>query len=72
MKKLIILLLIALNYPSYSSNLLGGEITCRNINGLMYETTLTIYRDTMSSNLPLNYTITYRDSIDTIILYKDF
>jgi len=67
MKKLIILLIVAFNYSSYSSNLLGGEITCRNINGLMYETTLTIYRDTMSGNLPLNYTITYRDSIDTII-----
>ena len=26
MKKLIILLLIALNYPCYSSNLLGGEM----------------------------------------------
>jgi len=33
----------------------------------MYETTLTIYRDTITGNLPLNYTITYRDSIDTII-----
>lgn len=67
MKKLLILFLIILSYPSYSSNLLGGEITCRNINGLMYETTLTIYRDTITGNSPLNYTITYRDSVDTII-----
>ncbi|MFM7015729.1 MAG: hypothetical protein ACKOX3_05305 [Bacteroidota bacterium] len=67
MKKLFLLLLIILSYPTYSSNLLGGEITCRNINGLMYETTLTIYRDTISGNLPIAYTIIYRDSVDTII-----
>ncbi|MFM7015730.1 MAG: hypothetical protein ACKOX3_05310 [Bacteroidota bacterium] len=67
MKKLFLLLLIILSYPTYSSNLLGGEITCRNINGLMYETTLTIYRDTMLSNFPINYTITYCDSVDTVI-----
>ncbi len=67
MKKLVFLFLLILSYPSYSSNLLGGEITCRNINGLMYETKLTIYRDSMSGNLPLNCTIAYRDSVDTII-----
>jgi len=67
MKKIIIIFYVILSHSAFSSNLLGGEITCRNINGLMYETTLTIYRDTMSGNLPLNYTITYKDSIDTII-----
>ncbi|MFM7015230.1 MAG: hypothetical protein ACKOX3_02775 [Bacteroidota bacterium] len=67
MKKLLVFLLLILSHPSFSSNLLGGEITCRNINGLMYETTLTIYRDTISGNLPLNYTITYCDSVDTVI-----
>jgi hypothetical protein len=67
MKKLIILLLIALNYPSYSSNLLGGEITCKNTNGLTYKTTLTIYRDGSLFNIPSSLTITYRDSLDTIV-----
>ena len=67
MKKLFVLFFLVLCYPSYSSNLIGGEITCRNINGLIYETTLTIYRDATTGNLPLNYTITYRDSLDTIV-----
>jgi hypothetical protein len=67
MKKLIILLLIALNYPCYSSNLLGGEITCKNTNGLTYKTTLTIYRDGSLFNIPSSLTITYRDSLDTIV-----
>jgi hypothetical protein len=66
MKKLLLLLVIY-SCPSYSAALLGGEITCRNINGLMYETSLTIYRDTTPGNLPLSYTISYLDSIDTII-----
>jgi hypothetical protein len=65
--KYTLIVLLFFSYPSLSSSLLGGEITCRNINGLMYETTLTIYRDTVSGNTPSSYTITYRDSLDTII-----
>ena len=67
MKKLIFLLIIFISSSAYSSVLLGGEITCRNINGLKYETTLTIYRDTITGNIPLNYTITYQDAADSII-----
>ncbi len=67
MKKLLILFLLTFSYPSYSSNLLGGEISCSNINGLSYKTTLTIYRDGSLFNIPLSLTITYRDSLDTIV-----
>jgi len=67
MKKIVFLLIIFISSSAYSSALLGGEITCRNINGLKYETTLTIYRDTTTGNLPLSYTISYVDSTDTII-----
>jgi hypothetical protein len=67
MKKLVFLLFIIISIPAHSEKLIGGEITCRNLNSLMYETTLTIYRDTISGNLPISYTITYRDSVDTII-----
>lgn len=67
MKKIHFFFFLIFAYPSYSSNLLGGEITCRNINGLMYETTLTIYRDGSLLNLPTSLTITYRDSLDTIV-----
>ncbi|MFM7016168.1 MAG: hypothetical protein ACKOX3_07570, partial [Bacteroidota bacterium] len=67
MKKLISLLILFISSSAYSSALLGGEIICRNINGLKYETTLTIYRDSISGNLPLSYTITYQDASNTII-----
>jgi hypothetical protein len=67
MKKIVFLLIIFISSSAYSSALLGGEITCRNINGLKYETTLTIYRDTISGYMPLSYTITYQDATDTII-----
>ncbi len=66
MRKILLMYIVLINLHAKADNLLGGEITCRNINGLMYETTLTIYRDTITGNLPLNYTITYRDSVDTV------
>lgn len=67
MKKLVFILLIIMSLPAYSEKMIGGEITCRNINGLRYQTTLTIYRNLAPSLLPANYTITYRDSLDTVI-----
>jgi len=67
MKKLVFLLFIIISIPAHSEKLIGGEITCRNINGLMYETKLTIYRNLAPSLLPANYTITYRDSLDTVV-----
>ena len=67
MKKLVFLLFIIISIPAHSEKLIGGEITCRNINGLMYETKLTIYRNLAPSLLPTNYTITYRDSLDSVV-----
>jgi hypothetical protein len=67
MKKIVFVFLILTSFSAFSSNLIGGEITCRNISGLMYETTLTIFRDGSLLNLPTSLTITYRDSLDTIV-----
>jgi hypothetical protein len=67
MKKIHFFFFLIFAYPSYSSNLLGGEITCGNINGLSYKTTLTIYRDGSILNTPSSLTIAYRDSLDSIV-----
>jgi hypothetical protein len=67
MKKLATIFFMLFTLNAYSENLIGGEITCRNINGLMYETTLILYRNLDSSLIPANYSIIYRDSLDSII-----
>ncbi|MCW3124975.1 MAG: hypothetical protein JWO03_633 [Bacteroidetes bacterium] len=47
MKKALLLLIIVLSaiLPTYASHLMGGQITARQLSGLSYEVTLTVYRD---------------------------
>jgi hypothetical protein len=48
MKKALLLLSFSLlSLTSFASHLMGGQITARNIGGLTYEITLTLYRDTL-------------------------
>jgi hypothetical protein len=63
MKKLLLVVLtIVLSYSAQATHLMGGQMTSRNIGGLTYEVTLTLYRDTvgipMYNNAAINYTDT--------------
>lgn len=51
-----------------ASHLMGGQITSRNIGGLTYEVTLTLYRDTVGIPMYLTETINYQDSLGVSII----
>ena len=51
MKKLLFLLCCIGTLATNASHLMGGQITARQINGLQYEITLTLYRDIMGVNV---------------------
>ncbi|MFM7766628.1 MAG: hypothetical protein ACKO9S_02080 [Bacteroidota bacterium] len=46
-KTLLILSFTLLSFSSFATHLMGGQITARNIGGLTYEITLTLYRDSL-------------------------
>lgn len=45
-----------------ASHLMGGQITSKNVGGLTYEITLTIYRDTLGIPVDPSYVINYSDT----------
>ncbi len=45
-----------------ASHLMGGQITSRNIGGLTYEVTLTLYRDMLGISVDTSYGINYSDT----------
>jgi len=61
-KLLLILLLCILGIQTQASHLMGGQITSKNIGGLTYEITLTLYRDTLGIPMSATQIIAYTDS----------
>jgi len=63
MKKLLLIsLLCLLGIQTQASHLMGGQITSKNIGGLTYEITLTLYRDTLGIPMSSTQIIAYTDS----------
>ena len=67
MKKLLLLLLVVFSLQTQASHLMGGQITSKNIGGLTYEVTLTLYRDTLGIPMYTSETINYLDSTGGIL-----
>ncbi|MEY3342474.1 MAG: hypothetical protein RL090_158 [Bacteroidota bacterium] len=69
MKKAFLLLSFTLlSFSSISSHLMGGQITARNIGGLNYEITLTLYRDTLGIPISPGAQIDFIDAVTNIQL----
>ena len=63
MKKLILLFaFVFTTIQMQASHLMGGQMTSKNIGGLTYEVTLTLYRDTLGIPMYQTETINYLDS----------
>ena len=62
MKKLLLLFMLVFSLQTQASHLMGGQITSKNIGGLTYEVTLTLYRDTLGIPMYPTETIMYLDS----------
>lgn len=63
MKKLLLVVLtIVLSYSAQASHLMGGQMTSRNIGGLTYEVTLTLYRDTVGIPMYTTAAVNYSDT----------
>jgi hypothetical protein len=60
MKKLLlsIAIFLCIGFAAKATHLMGGQITSKNIGGLTYEITLTVYRDTLG--IPVNTSINIR------------
>lgn len=67
MKKLILLFALFSALQSNATHLMGGQITSKNIGGLNYEVTLTLYRDTLGIPMYSTETIGYLDSSGVIL-----
>lgn len=57
-----IALILLLSNTSYASHLMGGQMTSRNLGGLTYEVTLTVYRDTLGIPISIYEYFNYADS----------
>lgn len=63
MKKLLLILTCLLSFiNTQASHLMGGQITSRNIGGLTYEVTLTLYRDTLGIPMYQTANVEYYDN----------
>lgn len=63
MKKIVLAIFVILTFKANASHLMGGQITSRNIGGLSYEVTLSLYRDTLGIPMNVDSKITYQNSI---------
>ena len=71
MKKAFLLLTFTLlSFSSFSSHLMGGQITARNIGGLTYEITLTQYRDTLGIPISPGAQVDFMDAVTNIQLVR--
>lgn len=69
MKKIVLLLLLVVfTLQTQATHLMGGQIASKNIGGLTYEITLTLYRDTLGIPMSTNQTITYTDSTGNFVI----
>jgi hypothetical protein len=76
MKKLLLVLLVLLSVlftlQTQASHLMGGQITSRNLGGLYYEVTLTLYRDSLGIPMGTQQIITYTDSSGNFTIAQHF
>ena len=73
MKKLLLVLLSVLfTLQTQASHLMGGQITSRNLGGLYYEVTLTLYRDSLGIPMGTQQIITYTDSTGNFTIAQHF
>ena len=69
MKKILLLTgLIMCAIGTFASHLMGGQITARQLNGLQYELTLTLYRDTLG--IPISNETLKIKSTDTAVVFN--
>ena len=61
-KTLLLLSFTLLSFSSFATHLMGGQITARNIGGLTYEITLTLYRDSLGIPIGTFATIDFIDA----------
>jgi len=63
--------MLVFSLQTQASHLMGGQITSKNIGGLTYEVTLTLYRDTLGIPMYPTEDIYYQDSLgsSTIALH---
>ncbi len=54
--------MLVFSLQTQASHLMGGQITSKNIGGLTYEVTLTLYRDTLGVPMSATQIIAYTDS----------
>lgn len=68
MKKILLLLLVCiLSLQTKATHLMGGQITSRNLGGLVYEVKLTLFRDTLGIPIAQSETITFTNSFGTFM-----
>ncbi len=65
--KLLVLVLLIVGLKAQATHLMGGQITSRNIGGLTYEVTLTVYRDTVGVPIYSVATFNYSDTSGVIL-----
>jgi len=71
MKKLLLSLFLGLYFTSsMGSHLMGGQITARNLGGLTYEVTLTLYRDTLGIPMYATALVYYFDSLSMPLMVR--
>ena len=69
-KTLLALTMTFMSLYSSASHLMGGQITARNIGGLTYEVTLTLYRDTLGIPMYTTANVEYFDSLSMPIMTR--
>ena len=62
-KTLLLVLLTVFTLQTQATHLMGGQITSKNIGGLTYQVTLTLYRDTLGISMYPTEDIYYQDSL---------
>ena len=67
LRNIFTLLLLALCTQAGASHLMGGEITAKQISGLDYEITLTLYRDVSGVNLQNTASVELRDTARLVL-----
>ena len=71
MRKLLLLIFCFFSLlTAKASHLMGGQITSRNIGGLTYEVTLTLYRDTLGIPMYTTANVEYFDSLSMPLMVR--
>ncbi|MGI8891840.1 MAG: hypothetical protein ACR2GN_00130, partial [Bacteroidia bacterium] len=69
MKKLLLLCcILSFTVSGFATHLMGGQITSRQLSGLTYEITMTVYRDTVGIPIGTTFTIKYKNMASGVII----